>query len=460
MNVVLLSTYDLGHQSFGLASPAAWLKRVGANVVCNDLAVEDLKTGAIVAADLIALHVPMHTAARLSLHLLPSVTALNARALLVCYGMYAPANQSALKEAGVEIVLGGEAETKLVEIYQRKLAGQPVRHLSTKALTKQQFVRPDRRGLPDLHKYAHLLGPGNEITIAGYSEASRGCKHLCQHCPVVPAYGGRFFIVGVNVVLEDIDQQVEMGARHITFGDPDFFNGPGHAMRVVEALAKRHPKLTYDVTIKVEHLRRHHELLPRLVETGCLFVTTAVESFDDTVLHALNKGHSRSDFADALEICKAVGLQVSPTFVPFTPWTTPESYLDLLQQIVLLELVPRVAPIQLAIRLLVPRDSLLLSSPSFSRFLGGYDAESLSYLWHYADPGTISMEQEIRVVVEKDVPMGVPVLETFAKIWRVAHEAAGRVAPSISVANSEPVWSMSEPWYCCAEPTAEQFDRL
>ena len=408
MNVVLLSTYDLGHQPFGLASPAAWLKRAGANVVCNDLAVEDLKTGAIIAADLIALHVPMHTAARLSLQLLRSVTALNARALLVCYGMYAPANQSSLEEAGVEIVIGGEAETKLVEIYQRMLAGQPVRHLSTTALTKQQYVRPDRCGLPDLHKYAHLLGPGNEITIAGYSETSRGCKHLCRHCPVVPAYGGRFFIVGVNVVLEDIDQQVEMGACHITFGDPDFFNGPGHAMRVVEALAKRHPKLTYDVTIKVEHLRRHHELLPRLVETGCLFVTTAVESFDDTVLHALNKGHSRSDFADALEVCKAVGLHVSPTFVPFTPWTTPASYLDLLQQIVLLELVPRVAPIQLAIRLLVPRDSLLLSSPSFSPFLGGYDAESLSYLWHYADPGMILMEQEIRVVVEKDVPIGAP----------------------------------------------------
>ena len=460
MNVVLLSTYDLGHQPFGLASPAAWLKRVGANVVCNDLSVEDLKTKAIIAADLIALHVPMHTAARLSLRVLPRIISLNSQALLVCYGTYAPTNQSVLMEAGVGVVIGGEAETRLVEIYQCLLDDRPVRHLSTKALTKQHFIRPDRSALPSLQLYSHLLGADNEVTVAGYSETSRGCKHLCRHCPVVPAYGGRFFIVGADVVLADIDQQVEMGARHITFGDPDFFNGPGHATRIVEAMSKRHPNLTYDVTIKVEHLQRHRELLPRLVETGCLFVTTAVESLDDMVLRLLDKGHSRTDFAAAVEICEAVGLDVSPTFIPFTPWTTPESYLDLLQQIVLLELIPRVAPIQLAIRLLVPQGSHLLEITSFSRFLDGYDAESLSYLWSYADPATISVEQEVRAIVEAEVPNGVSSLDTFAKLWRVAHEATGRIAPSISVANREPVKVMSEPWYCCAEPTAEQFERL
>ncbi len=135
MNVVLVSTYDLGHQPFGLASPAAWLRRVGANVICNDLSVEDLNIKAIIAADLVALHIPMHTAARLSLRLLPRLTALNAQALLVCYGVYAPRNQVALVETGVGVVLGGEAETKLVEVYQHLVGGRPVKHLSTVALT-------------------------------------------------------------------------------------------------------------------------------------------------------------------------------------------------------------------------------------------------------------------------------------------------------------------------------------
>ena len=460
MNVVLVSTYDLGHQPFGLASPAAWLRRVGANVICNDLSVEDLNIKAIIAADLVALHIPMHTAARLSLRLLPRLTSLNAQALLVCYGVYAPRNQVALVETGVGVVLGGEAETKLVEVYQHLVGGRPVKHLSTVALTKQQFVCPDRRGLPSLKKYAHLVGPDNEVTVAGYSEASRGCKHFCNHCPIVPAYRGRFFVIGVDAVLADIKQQVDMGAGHITYGDPDFFNGPGHAMRVIDEVNKRYPDLTYDVTIKVEHLQRHFKLLPRLVETGCLFVTTAVESFDDTVLQVLDKGHTRTDVSAVVKFCRDIGLEISPTFVPFTPWTTPESYLDLLEQIVTLELIPRVASVQLAIRLLVPQGSYLLKNTSFSPFLGDYNADSLSYLWNYADSGTAWLEQNVREIVSADVSNDVPSSDTFNKLWQAAHEATGREASVLSFGDFELTGVMSEPWYCCAEPTAEQLGRL
>ena len=44
-----------------------------------------------------------------------------------------------------------------------------------------------------------------------------------------------------EIVLADIRQQVAAGAQHITFGDPDFFNGPGHAIAIVEALARGIP---------------------------------------------------------------------------------------------------------------------------------------------------------------------------------------------------------------------------
>ena len=460
MNVVLVSTYDLGHQPFGLASPAAWLRNVGANVVCNDLAVEDLNTKAILAADLIALHIPMHTAARLSMSLLPRLTSLNDQALLVCYGVYAPRNRIGLVKAGVGVVLGGEAETKLVEVYQHLVGGRPVDHLSTASLTKQQFVCPDRSGLPSLEKYSHLIGPDTEVTVAGYSEASRGCKHFCHHCPIVPAYRGRFFVVGVDAVLADIEQQVDMGAGHITYGDPDFFNGPGHAMRVIDEVNKRYPDLTYDVTIKVEHLQRHFKLLPRLVETGCLFVTTAVESFDDTVLQVLDKGHTRTDVSAVDKLCRDIGLEISPTFVPFTPWTTPETYLDLLEQIVALKLVTRVASVQLAIRLLVPRGSYLIENRYFSPYLGDYDADSLSFLWSYADPETVWLEQNVREIVAADVSNDVPSLDTFKKLWCVTHEAAGREVPELSFGDFEPTAAMSEPWYCCAEPTVEQLGQL
>ena len=123
---------------------------------------------------------------------------------------------------------------------------------------------PDRNGLPPLSKYATLHVGDGRTKAVGATEASRGCKHLCRHCPVVPIYGGQFRIVPRDVVLADIDAQVAAGAEHITFGDPDFFNGPTHAMRVVEALHAAHPDVTYDVTIKIEHLLQHRDLLGRL----------------------------------------------------------------------------------------------------------------------------------------------------------------------------------------------------
>ena len=117
------------------------------------------------------------------------------------------------------------------------MATAQVRSIS---LDRLQFLTPLRSGLPPLEEYAHLRINGTRKR-AGYTEASRGCKHLCRHCPVVPVYQGAFRVVQPEVVLEDIRRQVAAGAEHITFGDPDFFNGPTHAMRIVEALHREFP---------------------------------------------------------------------------------------------------------------------------------------------------------------------------------------------------------------------------
>ena len=89
-------------------------------------------------------------------------------------------------------------------------------------------------------------------------------------------------------------------------------------------------------------------------------MTSAVESLDDRVLAFLEKGHTRQDFLEAVALCRAAGLTLVPTFVAFHPWLTLEGYCDLLDTIAELDLVEHVAPIQLAIRLLIPEGSRLL----------------------------------------------------------------------------------------------------
>ena len=249
---LLISTYDLGHQPFGLASPAAWLKREGLIVHCADLAKQALDEELVRQADLIAFHLPMHTATRMAAPVIRKVQTLNPSARICAYGVYAPLNADWLRTLGVDDVLGGEFEAELCAIASvtgSGAAAAPLSPATGRALPKLQFLTPDRSGLLPLSRYATLQMGDGTTRVAGYTEASRGCRHLCRHCPVVPMYAGQFRVVQADVVLADVAAQVSAGAGHITFGDPDFFNGPTHAMRIVERLHEAHPSLTYDVTI-------------------------------------------------------------------------------------------------------------------------------------------------------------------------------------------------------------------
>ena len=442
LKIILISTYEMGRQPFGLASPAAWLRADGHQVTCVDLACSPLPRTSVAEADLVAFYLPMHTATRLALTAMERVKEVNPRAHLCCFGLYAPMNEPYLRELGARTILGGEFEQGLQDLANRLRQGRNGQ-LPLISLDRQQFLAPERAGLPSLARYAKLVSDG-ELRLAGYTEASRGCKHLCRHCPVVPVYNGVFRVVQREVVLEDIRRQVAAGAQHITFGDPDFFNGPGHATAIVESLHAEHPSITYDVTIKIEHLLRYRDLLPVLQRTGCLFVTSAAESIDDAVLEKLAKGHTRADFIQAVSIVRAAGLTLAPTFVTFTPWTTWAGYRELLQLLADLDLVDNVGPIQLAIRLLIPAGSRLLDLPEIRELAGPFDPAALSYKWRHSDPSLDELCADLQRLIQREERKKATRLEIFSKIW----ELANGQPPDLHLASRATIPYLNEPWYC------------
>lgn len=446
MRVLLVSTYDMGRQPFGLASPAAWLSEAGADVRCLDLTREKLQDDAFQAADVVGFFLPMHTATRLALPVIDRVRAINPRARVIAYGLYAPLNATLLRERGVTDVLGGEFEAELVEraLSDDRSVGPQPRVAAT--VPRLQFKVPSREGLPPLTRYATLLLNGERRTV-GYTEASRGCKHRCRHCPIVPVYDGRFRIIPPEIVMADVRAQVGSGARHITFGDPDFFNGIRHAEAVMRRFGQEFPEATYDVTIKIEHLLRHADMLPVLRETGCIFVTSAVESVDDGVLAKLEKQHTRADFERVVGLCRDAGVVLAPTFVAFTPWTTPESYLDLLHEIERLDLVEQVAPIQLAIRLLIPQGSRMLELDDVRAVTREFDPRSLTFPWSHPDPSVDALQAELTKMI--GVRLTMDRADLFSKVWDVAHHraqsSATRQPPRVARAA---IPYLNEPWYC------------
>ena len=56
-------------------------------------------------------------------------------------------------------------------------------------------------------------------------------------------------------------------------------------------------------------------------------------------------------------LVREASIALAPTWVAFHPWSTLDSYLDLLTSLVVLRLVGAVPPVQLMIRLLIPSGS-------------------------------------------------------------------------------------------------------
>jgi radical SAM superfamily enzyme YgiQ (UPF0313 family) len=461
-SVLLVSTYELGRQPFALASAAAWLRAGGLNVTCVDAARQQLAEETLGSADLIAFHLPMHTATRLAASIIATARRLNRSARISAFGLYAPLNAEWLRSIGVDEVFGGEFEEDLAQ-WAALLGTQSPQNtqrigfsasvasstFNGRPLPRIHFLVPDRTGLPPLSTYATLQMPSGERRLVGYTEASRGCRHLCRHCPVVPIYNGQFRIVQPDVVLADIAGQIAAGAQHITFGDPDFFNGPTHAIRIVEALHAAHPDVTYDATIKVEHLLKHRDLLPLLTATGCAFVTSAVESLDDRVLALFDKGHTREDFFEAVALCRMAGVTLVPTFVAFHPWLSLESYCDLLDTIARLDLVDHVAPIQLAIRLLVPEGSRLLMLEDMRAHIGPFDSATLTYRWVHSDPRVDALQRDVTALVGMRLTTDRRAL--FDEIAVLAHSRADVPAPAFDPRPARAratVPYLNEPWYC------------
>jgi radical SAM superfamily enzyme YgiQ (UPF0313 family) len=424
-----------------------------------DVSVEPFDPERAARARLVLVSVPMHTALRVGVEVIGRVRTVNPACHVAVYGLYAQLNRAHLLAHGVDSVIGGEAEAPLVALAEalESAAGHPVPGVGTATrpaaphLARLRFPVPSRAALPSLKQYARLEREGRH-ELVGYLEASRGCKHLCRHCPIPPVYGGRFFVVPPDVVLADARQCVEAGATHLTLGDPDFLNGPRHAVAVARALHAAFPHVSFDFTAKVEHLLRHRGLLPELRALGCAFVVSAVESLSDAVLTHLDKGHTRADVVALVRLMREADIPLRPTWVAFTPWTTLEDYRAMLDFVDAEDLVDAVDPVQYALRLLVPPGSLLADHPAMRPHVGPLVESAFSHAWAHPDPRMDALQTEVTRVVQEGAEAHADEAATFDRVRALAAATAGVPAGRPDAPGRDPHRRrpprLTEPWFC------------
>lgn len=458
-DILLISCYELGHQPFHLAALQTMLVQAGYFPVLVDTSIENLTGEAIKTAKFVGISAPMHTALRLGQQIATRIRSLNPLAHICFYGLYASLNADYLLQECADSTIGGEYEVPMLNLIARLESQQGSsipgvnthEQMSSPWIQRTPFAIPERNQLPSPERYARLEINGEQV-LAGYTETTRGCKHTCLHCPITPIYQGRFFAIPSDIVLADVRTQASQGIRHITFGDPDFLNGPTHAMRITRALHREFPNMTFDATIKVEHLLKHRDLLPELRELGCVFIVSAVESLNDDVLRRLNKGHTSIQVAEIFDLMERVGIPLRPSLMPFSPWETLESYLALLTFFEDRKLIEHVDPVHFSIRLLIPPGSSLIDTCDDKMWLGTLDAEAYTYQWFHPDPRMDALHQAVSMLVEKAQAIQADPIETFFHIKALALEA-NKQGMCVSCAvrdygTGKVLPHLTETWFC------------
>ncbi len=458
IRVLAVTTYELGHQPLVLARLASTLGSAGIQFAFCDNSVERrsfsrredfLLQDGEPPTDLI-ISVPMHTATKLGREI-----AVRARGIfgdsirIIAVGLYSKVALASSRSFDAAVFL--DDPKSIIE--SLGATWHQDSHLSSSSSA------PDRSMLPGLGNYAYLIADGGK-KLVGYVETTIGCAHMCKHCPVPVVFKGRFRAVSASEVLTQIDQLHSAGARHITFGDPDFLNGPAHALRIVRSMHAAHPELTFDATVKVEHILEYRGIWHELRALGLSFVVSAFEHTSDDVLHHLAKGHTRADIVEALSILREQDIDVRPSLIPFTPWTSKSDLLDLFEFIYDHDLVGSIDPVQLSIRLLVPLESLLLDD--ISTEFGQWNPELLSYQWTSSDPGLDDLHEALTSIAE-DAAAGIVNNINAISLMREAAYRSFNLSPPL---RPEPSKScecrpkLSESWFCCAEPTKLLLDSL
>lgn len=452
MHLLLVSTYELGRQPVHLASPSAALRASGVEVTVVDLSVDDWDYSVLQLVDAVAFSVPMHTAMRLAGAVAREVRRRRPDLPIAFYGLYAAVGQDDILGAVADALIVGEYEPALIAWAEQVSLGSTA-PVAERHLARSAFLTPDRTDLPAQDNYARLEWMG-EARPAAAVEASHGCRHRCRHCPIPVVYEGRMRVVGSAPVLADIDQLARDGIQHVTFGDPDFLNAPRYSLDLLREAHAAHPELTFDVTVKVEHILNHAALWPELAGLGVLFVVSAFESTDQRTLEVLDKNHTVADMAEAVTVLRSAGVHIRPTWLPFLPWTTPGHLVDLVGFLDHHRLWSATDPVQLAIKLLIPQGSLLETHPAVTPHLLRYEPESLTWTWDFEDPEAGRLHLDLDSIAAEASDCGAEASETLASMRdRIARFARGGFPP---LPESPPAPRLTESWFCCAEPTGAQ----
>ena len=251
-------------------------------------------------------------------------------ASIICFGGVHPSAdpEEVLSFPQVDVVIRGEGETPLIELYRCVKEGRDFTHIKNLSYRhKGRFVHNEIGPIEDLTRlpafpYHHFTSKRYDL---GFIMSSRGCPHNCIFCSNRVTTGRRYRFRPVEAVIGKIDMLYhKYQRRYIGFFDDNLLVNRDRIYALMEEIKKRglHKKMTFGFQARGDNVDR--KLLEDLYASGFRMGSFGLETASERIMEIIKKGETVAQCAEAVRMAKEVGFHVDATFIYGLPGETHE----------------------------------------------------------------------------------------------------------------------------------------
>jgi anaerobic magnesium-protoporphyrin IX monomethyl ester cyclase len=140
--------------------------------------------------------------------------------------------------------------------------------------------------------------------------ATRGCPYKCSFCSSPQMWTTRYIVREPEDVVDEIADYVERyGIENINFCDLTAITKRKWTLRFCDELERRDLGVTWQLPVGTRSEALDAEVLRRLAETGCRYVTYAPESGSERMLKVYDKRVNLDSMLESLKEAHRAGLQ-------------------------------------------------------------------------------------------------------------------------------------------------------
>jgi anaerobic magnesium-protoporphyrin IX monomethyl ester cyclase len=326
----------------------------------------------------------------------------------------------------IDIVCRGEGEFTVLELVQAVLEGKELREIAGLSYRHdgQIYHNPDRPFIQNLDELPwparHLLPIGKYEQKLPFLDvraalvmSSRGCPVRCSFCSTSVMWGRRSRCRSPQNVVDEIEfLMAEYGVQGVWFFDDTLTLKRAHINGLIDEIQRRGLEFPWYCEVRANTV--DYELLKRMREAGCYYISFGVESASPRILKVINKGITLEQVQNLIRWAEDLSMYTKAFFILGLPEETYHEGLQTVQFIKTWEKRLSIFRLSIGLRILPGTDVEKYARDK------GYLAQDFSWAVPYYSAKALTLGQNPREPILIQPQMG------YAELIDLKYEALGK----------------------------------